>query len=90
MCGIAGFTGKKNVNLLKKLLLTIKHRGPDETTIYNDEYLNLGMNRLSIIDLRKNLYPMRYKNFVLFYNGEIYNYKLLKKQLSIGSDYGKR
>ena len=81
MCGIAGFTGKKNLKLLKSMLAVIKHRGHDETTVFCKNNINAGMNRLSIIDLRKNLYPMEYKNFILFYNGEIYNYQNLKQNL---------
>jgi asparagine synthase (glutamine-hydrolysing) len=82
MCGIAGFTGKKNIKLLKNILLTIKHRGPDETIVFANNTVNVGMNRLAIIDLNKKLYPFKYKNYLLLYNGEIYNYKKLKQQLT--------
>lgn len=81
MCGIVGFTGKKNQKLLDRLLSTIKHRGYDETSYYYSPNINLGMNRFSIIDLSNNLYPMKYKNYVLIFNGEIYNYKELKNML---------
>jgi len=81
MCGIVGFTGKKNQQLLDKLLSTIKHRGRDETSCYYSPNVNLGMNRFSIIDLSNNLYPMKYRNYVLIFNGEIYNYKELKNKL---------
>ncbi len=81
MCGITGFTGKNNKKLLLKMLSRIKHRGPDEKSTFFSPGINAGMNRLSIIDLHKNLYPMKYKNLVLLYNGEIYNFPSLKKKL---------
>lgn len=81
MCGIVGFTGRKNPKLLDKLLQTVSHRGRDERITVYPKGLNLGMNRFSIIDLSKNLYPMRYKHYWLIFNGEIYNYLTLKKQL---------
>ncbi len=80
MCGILGFTGNKNKRLTKKLLATIQHRGFDEIIYFHSPGINLGMNRLAIVDLRSNLYPMTYKHYVLIYNGEIYNYLGLKKQ----------
>jgi asparagine synthase (glutamine-hydrolysing) len=81
MCGIVGFTGKKNQKLLVSLLKTIKHRGYDETSYYFAKGVNLGMNRFAIIDLAKGLYPMTYKHFVLIFNGEIYNFRELKRVL---------
>lgn len=81
MCGIAGFTGGQNPKLLKKMLFSIKHRGPDEQIEFYDGQINAGMQRLSIIDLRKKLYPMKYKNLLLLYNGEIYNHKNLREDL---------
>lgn len=41
------------------------------------------MNRFSIIDLSKNLYPMTYKHYVMIFNGEIYNFKELRQKLKI-------
>jgi len=81
MCGIVGFTGKQNKILLKKLLKTIIHRGDDEATYLTSPGINLGMNRLAIIDLSKNLYPLKFKQYILIYNGEIYNFKTLKQKL---------
>ncbi|MFC1711927.1 asparagine synthase (glutamine-hydrolyzing) [Patescibacteria group bacterium] len=81
MCGIIGFSGKQNIKTLQQMLNKIKHRGPDDKALYFGSNINAGMVRLSIIDLRLNLYPMKYKNLVLLYNGEIYNYKQLKKIL---------
>lgn len=82
MCGITGFTGYKNKKELLRLLSIIKHRGRDGQAVYIKNNVNIGMNRLAIIDLSSHLYPMRYKQFVLMFNGEIYNFPSIKKQLS--------
>ncbi len=81
MCGIVGFTGPKDFVQLKKLLEIIEHRGRDERVIDYQSSLNLGMNRLAIKDLQTDLYPLHYKNYLLIYNGEIYNYQALQKKL---------
>lgn len=81
MCGIVGFTGKKNKILLDKLLKTIRHRGYDETSYFFYPGINLGLNRFAINDLRTGLYPMTYKDYVLVFNGEIYNSPELKSGL---------
>jgi asparagine synthase (glutamine-hydrolysing) len=81
MCGILGFTGRNNPRLLKRLLGTMRHRGFDDQGFFAAGGLNLAMNRLAINDLRRGLYPMTYKHYVLVFNGEIYNYPHLKKQL---------
>ena len=60
MCGIVGFTGEKNSTLLLRMLRATRHRGPDEEIQFLSPGLSAGMNRLSIIDLRKKLYPMRF------------------------------
>ena len=58
------------------------HRAPDESGIFRDQYLSIGMGRLKIIDLKtKNLTPFYDKNFVLAYNGEIFNYIELRNEL---------
>lgn len=82
MCGIVGFTGNKDFSRLQRLLDLLKHRGRDETTLWWDKGVNLGINRLAVNDLRRGLYPLKYKNYLLVYNGEIYNYQELKKHLT--------
>lgn len=82
MCGITGFTGKRNNILLNKMLKVIAHRGKDERIIWAEKNFNLGMNRLAINDLRHGIYPMRYRGLRLVYNGEIYNSKQLRRLLS--------
>lgn len=83
MCGIFGFWGSEKIKINKeKLLLANKllnHRGPDDSGIYINDELNLGLshNRLSILDLSDAGHqPMlsKEKDVILVYNGEIYNY----------------
>jgi asparagine synthase (glutamine-hydrolysing) len=64
------------------MLQSIKHRGPDDTGVYVFRNVILGHNRLSIIDTSAAGHqPMRYKDWVITYNGEIYNYLEIKKEL---------
>ena len=82
MCGIAGFTGKSYDGLLDKLLKSILYRGPDENgkSVLEDE-INLCHSRLSIIDIKTGQQPMKDENVQIIFNGEIYNYLELKKDL---------
>src|SRR5690242_10001668 len=81
MCGISGIINGNIDTLIEKQ----RHRGPDETgkTLASAEYdLWLGHNRLSIIDLSENgNQPMESHQYVLTFNGEIYNYKELWNSL---------
>jgi len=87
MCGIAGiidsrFSPEENLLVLSRMLQIQHHRGPDHTGIWQDGPAHLGHNRLSIIDLSDAAHqPMHYRNLVLIFNGEIYNYLELKKEL---------
>lgn len=92
MCGIIGYIDfHKEVvssNVINTMLKTIKHRGPDnfgyEIEKNNDANIVLGHARLSIIDLTENgNQPMHYKHFSTVYNGEIYNYKELRQELTV-------
>jgi asparagine synthase (glutamine-hydrolysing) len=88
MCGIAGFMdqgiSKANAEgVIMDMLMSIKHRGPDHTgfQIY-EEGVVFGHNRLSIIDLSEiGNQPFEYKHLSITYNGEIYNYKEIRKEL---------
>ena len=85
MCGFLGFVGENTSNIQKNFenaFETINHRGPDSSEIYRSEKYLLGFKRLAIIDLdgRSNQPYTDGENFLLF-NGEIYNYKDLKKEL---------
>ena len=85
MCGIAGYISNKKPSkkVLKAMTDRIAHRGPDAEGFYLDEVCALGHRRLSIIDLTTGNQPMYNddKNIVIVFNGEIYNFKELRKDL---------
>lgn len=88
MCGIAGILNfKKNLVSQAELKLmtdAIQHRGPDGEGQFVDRYLGLGHRRLSIIDLSDaGKQPMTTGNgqLVLSYNGELYNFRELRREL---------
>ena len=89
MCGIAGIIGNlaPDRNILNKFLESISHRGPDHRGFFYDSKMIFGMNRLSIIDLKNGNQPIQTEDgrYVIIFNGEIYNYKELKRE--IGSKY---
>ena len=90
MCGIIGIASKSfnNKDLFFKALSSMKHRGPDSSNVWASKDIKnifLGHNRLSIIDLTNNSsQPMidQSGDFVIIFNGEIYNYKSIKAELS--------
>ncbi len=86
MCGFVGFTNKIDnaSSVLGKMMDRIRHRGPDSDGKYVDEKIAMGFRRLSIIDLSdKGSQPIfnEDKSIVITFNGEIYNYMDLKKEL---------
>lgn len=83
MCGIVGFApvSENAPDMLKKMMDRIAHRGPDGEGQYVDDYVALGHRRLSIIDLAGGTQPMKTNHLVVVFNGEIYNYLELKKDL---------
>jgi len=94
MCGINGIYNHKSLkdveNKVKLMNSLTKHRGPDYSNIYLDSSVCIGHNRLSIIDLdSKSNQPFisADENLVLSYNGEIYNFLDLKKELSKSYDF---
>lgn len=86
MCGINVIVSKeKNKNkIIKSMNDKIEHRGPDAEGEFVDEYVALGQRRLSIIDLAGGFQPMynEDKSIVIVFNGEIYNYKEIKEELT--------
>jgi len=84
MCGIACIAGKNKFHLFDGMLNTIKHRGPDGSNKWQNTDFALGHARLSIIDLSQAANQPMVDDFgnVLIFNGEIYNYLELRKQLS--------
>lgn len=89
MCGIVGSSEQGCVEqntFVKDQLEKMKKRGPDAINIWNDNKLTLGHARLSIIDIDKRSdQPMISKcgNYVLVFNGEIYNYQSLRNDLLV-------
>jgi len=85
MCGFCGFVGetKDREPVLKEMMNTIIHRGPDSDGQYIDDQAALGFRRLSIIDLAEGSQPLYNEegNLVLVFNGEIYNYQSIRKIL---------
>ena len=85
MCGFVGFVDKTKDKdkTIKRMADLIKHRGPDSDGYYTDDDIALGFRRLSIIDLEGGTQPIynEEKDKLIFFNGEIYNYKYLKEDL---------
>ena len=82
MCGICGILNlgsndKVDLDTLKKMNALMAHRGPDDEGYYIEKNLGLAHKRLSIIDVSENSkQPLEdiTKNFVISFNGELYNY----------------
>ncbi len=88
MCGINGIIGIDNVDKNKSIIQvmnnTLKHRGPDASSVYANINVGLGHQRLSIIDLSdaaNQPFTDNSGRYVMVFNGEIYNYLEIKKQL---------
>jgi asparagine synthase (glutamine-hydrolysing) len=87
MCGIAGMVARErelaNVGDIHRMCESIVHRGPDDEGIYTKGNVGLGMRRLSIIDLGGGHQPIHNEDRTVWvvYNGEIYNFPELRKEL---------
>ncbi|MGH8237008.1 MAG: asparagine synthase (glutamine-hydrolyzing) [Steroidobacteraceae bacterium] len=85
MCGIAGIvnTDPARDRAMRRMLDALAHRGPDGEGIYHDEVATLGHRRLSIIDLASGQQPLHNadRSILLVCNGEIYNYRELRREL---------
>ena len=89
MCGILGFIdpGHNDArDILKKMINVLDHRGPDASgskiDVNDDCIVALGHTRLSIIDISNNgKQPMEFGDLSISYNGEIYNYLEIKREL---------
>ncbi|MBO6794887.1 MAG: asparagine synthase (glutamine-hydrolyzing) [Balneolaceae bacterium] len=87
MCGIHGFIDthlahESQEHVIKKMLASTSHRGPDFSDHYIYKDVVLGHNRLSIIDLSNNAnQPFRKHGLSLVFNGEVYNYVELRTEL---------
>lgn len=85
MCGIVGIAGERlpEPGLLDGMCRMIAHRGPDDQGTYCGTMAQIGMRRLSIIDLSSGHQPIHNedKTVWIVFNGEIYNYQQLRKEL---------
>ena len=83
MCGFCGYINRKEKTHIKKMNDMIAHRGPDDESYYTDDLIAMGFRRLSIIDLKGGRQPISNENNTMYitFNGEIYNYKEIKKDL---------
>ena len=87
MCGICGTVGvykkEERESIVSKMNEAIFHRGPDESGWYSDDVCTLAMRRLAIIDLDHGTQPKynAHQTRLVFFNGEIYNYRELKALL---------
>ena len=92
MCGLLGLlttqqdAAQRQADVIAALRCQ-RHRGPDETGTWHDADVVLGFNRLSIIDLDSSHQPLRWgptgspDRYALTFNGEIYNYLELRREL---------
>lgn len=83
MCGICGVIGENiKEQRVTELLNTIAYRGPDDEGFYCEEKLFFGHRRLAILDTTKfGHQPMWYKDYMIVFNGEIYNYLEIRAEL---------
>lgn len=89
MCGIAGIFNHHFPNEplveqnIRKMLSVIRHRGPDECGMYLGDNIGMGAVRLSIIDIKSGQQPISDEsgNYWIVYNGEIFNYLELRKEI---------
>ena len=86
MCGIAGYSGSYDQALLERMSAAIAHRGPDDSGLLVDEEHAIGFahRRLSIIDVSSRGHQPMWdstRTVAIVYNGEIYNFAELRRQL---------
>jgi asparagine synthase (glutamine-hydrolysing) len=88
MCGICGKVSfdkdhSIDIDIIKRMMGVMNHRGPDDAGIYLSEHVALGHRRLSIIDVKTGKQPISNEDGTVWivYNGEIYNYRDLMSDL---------
>jgi asparagine synthase (glutamine-hydrolysing) len=88
MCGICGYLHLNRgaippQEVLERMCLALRHRGPDDQGVFFDEYVALGQRRLSIIDLAGGHQPLFNEDgdIAIVFNGEIYNFSDIKARL---------
>ncbi|MFH1900533.1 MAG: asparagine synthase (glutamine-hydrolyzing), partial [Patescibacteria group bacterium] len=84
MCGLAGYVGKGDKGILEKMTRSLKYRGPNDEGFFIQDGIGLGHQRLSIIDLSdRGRQPISNEDGTIkvVFNGEIYNFQELRKEL---------
>ncbi len=90
MCGFIGYmlnapetVEQKETEQLINMTNIITHRGPDDSGHFVDQYVRFGFRRLSIIDIESGKQPLSYEDdrYWIIFNGEIYNYVEIRKDL---------
>ena len=94
MCGIVGIIEladkSPDANVLQEMNRPIQHRGPDDKGYFIDKNIGFAHSRLSILDLSSNGHqPMLSpdEDFIIIFNGEIYNHLDIRKQLKGNHNY---
>ena len=86
MCGIVGVIGSYNPTLIRQMASIIEHRGPDSCGFLDSKRnkFSIGMQRLSILDIANGDQPIKSTDgsVSIVFNGEIYNYKYIRKNLA--------
>jgi len=90
MCGLIGFlaarpgSAPETEQAIENSLITMRHRGPDDSGTWYDEDVVIGFRRLALIDWEHSHQPLPYLDgrYHLIFNGEIYNYLELREQLT--------
>jgi asparagine synthase (glutamine-hydrolysing) len=96
MCGISAIVNTRNVPVealfIRRMNERIAHRGPDNDGVFYGDNFALGHTRLAIMDTGHLAHqPFKYKDYVITYNGEIYNYCEIKNELRLkGYSFGTR
>ena len=80
MCGIAGVFQEPASQTVQKMIKNISHRGPDGHGVVGVPNGTLGHTRLAILDVEGGHQPMDYQDTSIVFNGEIYNYRELKRK----------
>jgi len=92
MCGIAGMITTTSLRPIQPMIDALAHRGPDDEGMWSDDLCALGHRRLAIIDLSpagRNPLPNADGSVWITFNGEVYNFQELRKELE-GYGYGFR
>ena len=83
MCGIAGFVGSGNLDVLQRMTRALTHRGPDGENFRRDPPVYFGHRRLVVVDPEGGRQPMTTRDgrYAILFNGEIYNHRALRQEL---------